>query len=43
MKTPTFWIPTFIICDDFGREDVRIDEAEANAITETLFQIGEVL
>ena len=43
MKKVTTWIPTNDIDDDFGREDVRIDEAEATAITDTLLQLGEVL
>ena len=43
MKKVTTWIPTNEYDDDFGREDVRIDEAEAIEITETLLQLGEVL
>ena len=43
MKKITTWIPTNDNDDDFGREDVRIDESEATAITETLLQIGEIL
>ena len=42
MKKITTWMPKET-SDDFERDDVQLDEADALAITDTLLQIGEVL